>query len=78
LEQYIVATTGSFDVVLDDGKNRKRITLNRPNIALHIVPGIWRELDNFSSGAISLVLASHGYDEQDYIRDYNEYINKKK
>ena len=73
LEQYIIAASGSFDVILDDGKNRKRVTLNRPNIALHIVPGLWRKLDNFSSGSISLVLASHEYDEKDYIRNYNEY-----
>ena len=49
LQQYIVAASGSFDVVLDDGKNKRTVTLNRPNIALHIVPGLWRELDNFSS-----------------------------
>jgi hypothetical protein len=77
LEQYVIAASGSFDVVLDDGKNRKRITLNRPNIALHIVPGLWRELDNFSSGAISLVLASHVYNEMDYIRDYNIFKKEK-
>jgi hypothetical protein len=79
LQQYIVAASGSFDVMLDDGKNRRTITLNRPNIALHIVPGLWRQLDNFSSGSISLVLASHVYDEKDYIRDYDEfkiYANK--
>lgn len=74
LEQYVIAASGSFDVILDDGKNRKIVTLNRPNLALHIVPGLWRELDNFSSGSICLVLASHEYDEQDYIRDYNEYL----
>jgi hypothetical protein len=74
LEQYIVAASGSFDVILDDGENKKRITLNRPNFALHIVPGLWRELSNFSSGAICLVLASHKYDEKDYIRDYKEYL----
>lgn len=78
LEQFIIAASGSFDVVLDDGKNRRRITLNRPNLALHIVPGLWRELENFSSGSISLVLASHLYNSLDYIRDYNEFINKKK
>jgi hypothetical protein len=70
LEQYIVAASGSFDVILDDGKNRKTITLNRPNLALHIVPGLWRELNNFSSGSICMVLASHIYSERDYIRDY--------
>lgn len=78
LEQYIIAASGSFDVILDDGKNRKIVTLNRPNLALHIVPGLWRELDNFSSGSISLVLASHIYDEKDYIRDYNEFLEFKK
>ena len=77
LEQFIIAASGSFDVILDDGKNIKRVTLNRPNLALHIVPGLWRELNNFSSGSISLVLASQTYDEKDYIRDYSEFINKK-
>lgn len=78
LEQYIVAASGSFDVILDDGKNRKIVTLNRPNLALHIVPGLWRELDNFSSGSISLVLASKIYSDDDYIRDYDEFLNFKK
>jgi hypothetical protein len=78
LEQYIIAASGSFDVILNDGKNRKTVTLNRPNLALHIVPGLWRELDNFSSGSISLVLASHKYMESDYIRDYNEFLEFKK
>lgn len=77
LEQYIIAASGSFDVILDDGKNRKIVTLNRPSLALHIVPGLWRELDNFSSGSISLVLASHEYDEADYIRKYSEFIKNK-
>ena len=77
LEQFIIAASGSFDVILDDGTNRKRVTLNRPNLALHIVPGLWRELDNFSSGSISLVLASHEYDEKDYIRDYNTFLGFK-
>ena len=77
LEQYIVAASGSFDVILDDGQNKKRVTLNRPNLALHIVPGLWRELDDFSSGSISMVLASHGYDEKDYIRDYNQFKREK-
>lgn len=77
LEQYIIAASGSFDVILDDGRNRKTVTLNRPNLALHIVPGLWRELDNFSSGSISLVLASQKYNESDYIRGYNEYLKIK-
>ena len=73
LEQYIIAASGSFDVILDDGVNKRRIFLNRPNLALHVVPGLWRELDNFSSGSISMVLASHVYDVNDYIREYNEF-----
>ncbi|NMH88326.1 sugar 3,4-ketoisomerase [Flavivirga algicola] len=74
LEQFIVAASGSFDVILDDGLNRKRVSLNRPNLALHVVPGLWRELDNFSSGSICMVLASHAYDENDYIRDYSKFL----
>ena len=74
LNQLIVAASGSFNVVLNDGKNTKTITLNRPYQGLFIVPGIWRELDNFSSGSVCLVLASEKYDENDYIRDYNEFI----
>ena len=74
LQQLIVAASGCFDVVLDDGKNRKVVELNRPYYGLHVVPGIWRELINFSSGAICLVLASEKYDADDYIRDYDEYL----
>lgn len=74
LDQYILAASGSFDVLLDDGKNKKKITLNRPYLALHIVPGLWRELNNFSSGSVCLVLASHLYDEKDYIREYDTYL----
>ncbi len=77
LEQFIVAASGSFDVILDDGKNKKRVSLNRPNIALHIVPGLWREIDNFSSGSICLVLASHIYEESDYIRNYDNFLKFK-
>ncbi|PHR69115.1 MAG: hypothetical protein COA67_11230 [Lutibacter sp.] len=78
LEQFVIAASGSFDVILDDGKNKKRVTLNRPNIALHIVPGLWRELDNFSSGSICMVLASQTYSEVDYVRDYKDFLNLKK
>jgi len=78
LQQLIVAASGSFDVVLDDGKNRKIVELNRPYFGLHIVPGIWRELINFSSGGICLVLASHKYSEEDYIRVYTDFISLKK
>jgi hypothetical protein len=73
LQQIIVAASGCFDVVIDDGKNKKVVELNRPYYGLHIVPGIWREIINFSSGAICLVLASHIYDKEDYIRDYNNF-----
>lgn len=73
LHQLIIATSGSFDVLLDDGKNKKIVSLNRPDYGLMIVPGIWRELMEFSSGAICLVLASHVYDEADYIRDFNNF-----
>ena len=73
LEQYIIAASGSFDVVLDDGINRRRISLNRPNLALHIKPGLWRSLDDFSSGSICLVLASEKYEEEDYMRNYNDF-----
>lgn len=75
LYQLIIAASGSFDVVLDDGKNKKTVTLNRPNYGLFITPGIWRDLTNFSSGAVLLVLASLPYDEADYIRDYKDFIS---
>jgi len=77
LQQLIVAASGSFDVLIDDGYNKKTVSLNRPYYGLHIVPGIWRELLNFSSGAICLVLASHHYDPDDYIRDYNNFLKYK-
>lgn len=74
LHQLIVAASGSFDVVLDDGYGVKRtFMLNRPYQGLLVVPGIWRELENFSSGSVCLVLASNLYDESDYIRDYSEF-----
>ena len=79
LQQLIVAASGCFDVLLDDGINKKVVELNRPYYGLLVVPGIWRELLNFSSGAISLVLASEKYDERDYLRDYDifkEYKNR--
>ena len=78
LHQFIVAVSGSFDVTLDDGRNKKTVSLNRPYYGLHLIPGIWGELNNFSSGAICLVLASEKYNEKDYMRDYSEFINWKK
>ena len=77
LYQLIVAAGGAFDVVIDDGRNKKIIQLNRPNFGLVIVPGIWREIVNFSSGAICLVLASEKFSEEDYIRNYEEFMNYK-
>lgn len=74
LNQLIIAASGSFDVVLDDGKNKKTVNLNRPNFGLLVTPGIWRDLINFSSGAVLLVLASMPYLESDYIRDYDEFL----
>ena len=78
LHQLIVAASGSFDVTIDDGITKKTITLNRPNFGLYIIPGIWRDLHNFSSGAVLLVLASDNYDEKDYIREYDDFLNLKK
>ncbi|MDC0909163.1 FdtA/QdtA family cupin domain-containing protein [Flavobacteriales bacterium] len=75
--QFLVAASGSFEVLLDDGKVKKKIMLNQPFRGLHIPPGIWASEINFSSGAICLVLASHKYDEKDYIRDYKEYLKIK-
>lgn len=73
LNQLIIAASGSFTVTLDDGKIKRTFTLNRPYQGLLIVPGIWRTLDDFSSGSVCLVLASHVYNESDYIRDYGEF-----
>ena len=74
LHQLLIAMSGSFDVVLDDGRRRKRFHLNRSYYGLYIGPMIWRELDNFSSGSICLVLASEAYDESDYHRDYDLFL----
>lgn len=75
LSQFVVALSGSFDVVVKDGKNTKIITLNNPTKGLLITPGIWREIENFSSGAICLVVASEEYNEDDYIRDFDEFLS---
>lgn len=72
--QFLIAASGSFEVLLDDGKYKRQVMLNSPHIGLHIPPGIWASEINFSSGAICLVLASHVYDESDYIRDYNDFL----
>src|SRR5574344_1165155 len=78
LRQLIIAASGSFDVRLDDGNVKSTFTLNRPYQGLLVVPGIWRDLDNFSSGSVCLVLASECYDAEDYIRDYNKFLEWKK
>lgn len=75
LRQLIIAMSGSFDIVLDDGSKKKRFHLNRPYQGLYVCPMIWRGMDNFSSGAVCLVLASNVYDENDYYRDYNEFLS---
>lgn len=75
LHQFIVAMSGSFDVLLDDGEEKKRFHLNRSYHGLYVCPMMWRYLDNFSSGAVCMVLASSHYDEADYIRDYSEFIS---
>jgi len=72
-QEFLVAISGSFDVLLNDGVHEKIVTLNRPNIGLLLPTGIWRELQNFSSGSVCLVLASDVFDEDDYIRNYNEF-----
>lgn len=77
LEQLMVAILGSFDVTLDDGREKRKLTLNRPYHGLYIAPGIWRDLDNFSSGAICMVLASLPYDEADYLRNYDAFLRAK-
>jgi len=75
LHQFFIAASGSFDVILDDGKEKKRFHLNRSSHGLYVPAMIWRELDNFSSGSVCLVLASERYKENDYIRDYEEFKN---
>ena len=77
LQQLIIAASGSFDVTLDDGNVKRTFTLNRPYQGLLVVPGIWRDLNNFSAGSVCLVLASEKYDEQDYIRDYDDFLKWK-
>lgn len=74
LHQLIIAMSGSFDVVLDDGKQKKRVHLARSYYGLYVCPMIWRELDNFSSGSVCMVLASNKYDESDYYRNYGQFM----
>ena len=75
--EFLIALSGSFDVVLDDGATKKKVTLNKPNKGLLIPTGIWRELENFSSGSVCLVLASEEFEENDYIRKYKKFLDFK-
>jgi hypothetical protein len=76
--EILIALSGSFEVVLDDGLEKRTVLLNKPNMGLPIGTGIWRELQNFSSGAVCLVIASDVFDESDYIRDYEAFLDSKK
>lgn len=78
LEQLIIAASGSFTVTLDDGKSKRSFFLNRPYQGLYVKPGLWRDLVDFSSGAVAMVLASEVYKKEDYIRDYKEFLDYRK
>lgn len=75
LQQLIIAISGSFDVMLDDGIENQKFTLNRPYFGLHVCPMTWREMDNFSSASVCMVLASEKFDESDYYRDYGTFCD---
>ncbi|MDG1356646.1 MAG: FdtA/QdtA family cupin domain-containing protein [Akkermansiaceae bacterium] len=74
LEQVVIAMSGSFDLIIDDGHDKKRIHLNRSNYGIYIKDMVWREMDNFSSGSVCMVLASNKYSAKDYIRDYEQFL----
>lgn len=76
--EFLIALSGSFEVIVDDGREKKTYFLNKPNIGLHIPSGIWRELENFSSGSICLVFNSDAFKEEDYIREYSDFLDSKK
>ena len=76
--QFLVAVSGSFEIEMDDGITKRTVQLNRPYYGLHIPPGIWAAEKSFSSGSVCLVMASHKYDKDDYIRDYNDFLNFRK
>lgn len=73
--QFLIAASGAYEVLLNDGKTKRHVQINRPYIGLHIPPGIWASEINFSAGSICLVLASHEYNEADYLREYSDYLN---
>jgi glyoxylate utilization-related uncharacterized protein len=76
LEEFIVAVSGSFDVAIDDGRERHTVQLNRSYVGLYVPPLVWRQLENFSSNSVALVLASQAFSEEDYLRDYEEYVRR--
>jgi dTDP-4-dehydrorhamnose 3,5-epimerase-like enzyme len=76
-QEFIVALSGAFDVIVDDGTNKKKFTLNRSYYGLYVPAGLWREMENFSTNSLALEFGSVHYDESDYIRDYSEYIKLK-
>lgn len=76
-QSVVIALSGSFDVILDDGENKTIVTLSKPNEGLYIPTGVWREIEDFSSGAVCLVIASTEFDESDYVRDYNVFKSSK-
>ncbi len=76
LHQLYIPVSGSFDIVIDDGVNKKTVSLNRPYFGLYVCPMIWRDINNFSSGSVCMTLASDYYDEADYFRDYQDFLNE--
>ena len=76
-QEFIVALSGSFDVILDDGKEKKVFTLNRSYYGLYVPKGLWREMENFSTNSLAMILSSTYYDADDYVRDYDEFIKLK-
>ena len=76
-EEFIVALSGAFDVIVDDGENKKKFTLNRSYYGLYVPAGLWREMENFSTNSLALEFGSIHYDEQDYVREYDEYLKMK-
>ena len=76
-EEFIVALSGAFDVIVDDGEKRKKFTLNHSYYGLYVPAGLWREMENFSTNSLALEFGSIHYDENDYVRDYNEYVKMK-
>lgn len=74
-QEFIIALSGSFDVILDDGKGKKRFSLNRSYLGIYVPEGMWREMDNFSTNSVALILSSTLYNEEDYIRNYDDFLN---